>query len=113
MKAGDGWAIAEDRVRPPEEQDVLRCLEKDVREEGSVVLSDTTGRLRGLPERQRKEIRNEERHRDESLVRQGTNCVCPRAERIERWQRMMTILEQNTIVVWRERFLGALEAAEG
>ena len=36
----------------------------------------------------------------------------PRGERIERWRRMMSVLERNTIGVWRERFLGALETAQ-
>jgi trehalose 6-phosphate synthase len=35
----------------------------------------------------------------------------PRGERIERWRRMMSVLERNTVGVWRERFLGALETA--
>jgi trehalose 6-phosphate synthase len=34
----------------------------------------------------------------------------PREERIERWQRMMTVLQRTTVSVWRERFLEALEA---
>jgi trehalose 6-phosphate synthase len=36
----------------------------------------------------------------------------PREERMERWQRMMTVLQRTTISVWRERFLEALEAAQ-
>jgi trehalose 6-phosphate synthase len=35
----------------------------------------------------------------------------PRDRRIERWQRMMTVLQRTTIGVWRESFLEALEAA--
>jgi trehalose 6-phosphate synthase len=35
----------------------------------------------------------------------------PRGERIERWRSMMSVLERNTIGVWRERFLGTLETA--
>jgi len=37
--------------------------------------------------------------------------VMPREERVQRWRRMMEVLERNTVGVWRERFLGALEQA--
>jgi trehalose 6-phosphate synthase len=48
---------------------------------------------------------------DEMALALHTALTMPREQRIERWRRMMTVLQANHIGVWRERFLEALEAA--
>ena len=50
---------------------------------------------------------------DEMALALHTALTMPRDQRIERWRRMMTVLQGNHIGVWRERFLEALEAAGG
>ena len=46
---------------------------------------------------------------DEMAAALHSALAMPLEQRVERWQRMMDVLRQNTVGVWRERFLAALE----
>jgi trehalose 6-phosphate synthase len=48
---------------------------------------------------------------DETASALHAALTMPREQRTERWRRMMSVLQQNTVAVWRERFLHALEIA--
>ena len=48
---------------------------------------------------------------DETAAALHAALTMPGEQRIERWRRMMSVLQQNTVGVWRERFLHALETA--
>ena len=46
---------------------------------------------------------------DETAAALHAALTMPREQRGERWRRMMSVLQHNTVGLWRERFLHALE----